>query len=30
MKTATLTLAKGGYRFDCTVHPSVSGTFKVT
>ena len=30
MKTATLTLAKGGYRFYCTVHPSVSGTFKVT
>jgi hypothetical protein len=29
-KTATLTLKKGGYRFYCTVHPSVSGTFKVT
>jgi plastocyanin len=30
MKTATLTLAKGGYRFYCTVHPSVAGTFKVS
>jgi hypothetical protein len=29
-KTATLTLKKGGYRFYCTVHPSVAGTFKVT
>jgi plastocyanin len=30
MKTATLTLSKGGYRFYCTVHPSVAGTFEVT
>ena len=29
-KTATLTLKKGGYRFYCTVHPSITGTFKVS
>jgi plastocyanin len=29
-KTATVKLKKGTYRFYCTVHPFVSGTFKVT
>jgi plastocyanin len=29
-KTVSVTLKKGTYRFYCTVHPSVSGTFKVT
>ena len=29
-KTATLTLKKGTYKFYCTIHPTVSGTFKVT
>jgi plastocyanin len=29
-KTVTLTLKKGTYRFYCTVHPTVTGTFKVT
>ena len=29
-KTVTLTLKKGTYRFYCTVHPTVSGPFKVT
>jgi plastocyanin len=29
-KTATVTLKKGTYRFYCTVHPIVTGTFKVT
>jgi hypothetical protein len=29
-KTVTLTLKKGTYRFYCTVHPFVTGTFKVT
>jgi plastocyanin len=29
-KTATLTLKKGAYRFYCTLHPSITGTFKVT
>jgi plastocyanin len=29
-KTVTLTLKKGTYRFYCTVHPTVSGTFKVS
>jgi hypothetical protein len=29
-KTVRLTLKKGTYRFYCTVHPFVSGTFKVT
>ena len=29
-KTVTLTVKKGSYRFYCTVHPTVSGTFKVT
>jgi hypothetical protein len=29
-KTATLTLKKGKYRFYCTVHPTVAGTFTVT
>ena len=29
-KTATVTLKKGTYRFYCTVHPFVTGTFKVT
>jgi hypothetical protein len=29
-KTVTVTLKTGKYRFYCTVHPSVSGTFKVT
>ena len=29
-KTVTVTLKKGTYRFYCTVHPFVTGTFKVT
>ena len=29
-KTVSVTLKKGTYRFYCTVHPFVSGTFKVT
>jgi plastocyanin len=29
-KTVTVTLKKGTYRYYCTVHPTVSGTFKVT
>jgi plastocyanin len=29
-KTVRVTLKKGTYRFYCTVHPSVSGTVKVT
>ena len=29
-KTVTLTVKKGSYRFYCTVHPTVTGTFKVT
>ncbi|MGB2953620.1 MAG: hypothetical protein WBB74_09560 [Gaiellaceae bacterium] len=29
-KTVTLTLTKGTYRYYCTVHPTISGTFKVT
>jgi plastocyanin len=29
-KTVTLTLKKGTYRFYCTVHPTITGTFKVT
>ena len=29
-KTVTLTLKKGTYRFYCTVHPDITGTFKVT
>jgi len=29
-KTVTLTLKTGKYRYYCTVHPFVSGTFKVT
>ena len=29
-KTVTLTLKKGKYTFYCTVHPTISGTFKVT
>jgi plastocyanin len=29
-KTVTLTLKKGKYRFYCTVHPTVTGTFTVT
>ena len=29
-KTVTVTLNKGTYRFYCTVHPFVTGTFKVT
>jgi plastocyanin len=29
-KTVTVTLKKGKYRYYCTVHPTVSGTFKVT
>jgi plastocyanin len=28
-KTVTLTLKKGTYRFYCTVHPTITGTFKV-
>jgi plastocyanin len=29
-KTVTLTLKKGTARYYCTVHPTVTGTFKVT
>ena len=29
-KTVTVTLKTGKYRYYCTVHPFVSGTFKVT
>jgi plastocyanin len=29
-KTVTVTLKKGKYRFYCTVHPTITGTFKVT
>ena len=29
-KTVTVTLKAGKYRYYCTVHPFVSGTFKVT
>jgi len=29
-KTLTLMLKKGTYRFYCTVHPTVTGTFRVT
>ena len=29
-KTVTVTLKTGKYRFYCTVHPFVTGTFKVT
>jgi len=29
-KTVPVTLKKGTYRFYCTVHPFVTGTFKVT
>ncbi len=29
-KTVTLTLKKGTYRFYCTVHPTITGTLKVT
>jgi plastocyanin len=29
-KTVTVNLKKGTYRYYCTVHPTVSGTFKVT
>jgi plastocyanin len=29
-KTVTLTLKKGTYKFYCTVHPTITGTFKVT
>ena len=29
-KTMTLTLKKGTYRFYCTVHPEITGTFKAT
>jgi hypothetical protein len=29
-KTVTVTLKTGKYRYYCTVHPTVSGTFKVT
>ena len=29
-KTVTPTLKKGTYRFYCTVHPTITGTFKVT
>jgi plastocyanin len=29
-KTVTLTLKHGTYTYYCTVHPTVSGTFKVT
>jgi hypothetical protein len=28
-KTVTLTLKRGTYRFYCTVHPSITGSFKV-
>ena len=29
-KTVTLRLKAGKYRFYCTVHPTITGTFKVT
>jgi hypothetical protein len=29
-KTVALTLKRGTYKYYCTVHPTVSGTFKVT
>jgi hypothetical protein len=29
-KTVTLTLRRGRYRFYCTVHPTITGTFRVT
>jgi plastocyanin len=29
-KTVTVTLKKGKYTFYCTVHPTITGTFKVT
>ena len=29
-KTVALTLKKGTYRYYCTVHPTITGTFKVT
>jgi hypothetical protein len=29
-KTVTLSLRQGKYRFYCTVHPTVTGTFRVT
>jgi hypothetical protein len=29
-KTVTLMLKKGTYRFYCTVHPTITGTFKVS
>jgi plastocyanin len=29
-KTVTLTLKKGTYKYYCTVHPTVTGRFKVT
>ena len=29
-KTVTLALRRGTYRFYCTIHPSITGTFKVT
>jgi plastocyanin len=29
-KTVTLTLKKGSYTFYCTVHPTITGMFKVT
>jgi plastocyanin len=29
-KTVTVTLKQGTYRFYCTVHPTVTGSFKVT
>ncbi len=29
-KTVTVTLKKGTYKFYCTVHPDITGTFKVT
>jgi hypothetical protein len=29
-KTVTVNLKKGTYRYYCTVHPTVTGTFKVT
>ena len=29
-KTVTLALKKGSYTFYCTVHPDITGTFKVT
>jgi plastocyanin len=29
-KTVTVTLKKGMYKYYCTVHPEITGTFKVT